>query len=95
MIFCNVSSTLKEKDDKIRHLETEYSKLLDRLKTEKKEREKITFEHQTTISDLKRKAGKQLDKTLKDENDRLKSQLNKLNIDNAELRSDVDRLRTR
>ena len=59
MIFCSVSSTLKEKDD------------------------------------LKRKAGKQLDKTLKDENDRLKSQLNKLNKDNAELRSDVDRLRTR
>ena len=45
--------------------------------------------------DLKRKAGKQLDKTLKDENDRLKSQLNKLDKDNAELRSDVDRLRTR
>ena len=59
MIFCSVSSTLKEKDD------------------------------------LKRKAGKQLDKTLKDENDRLKSQLNKLNKDNAELRSVVDRLRTR
>jgi hypothetical protein len=59
MIFCSVSSTLKEKDD------------------------------------LKRKAGKQLDKTLKDENDRLKSQLNKLNKDNAELRSVVDQLRTR
>ena len=59
MIFCSVSSTLKEKDD------------------------------------LKRKAGKQLDKTLEDENDKLKSQLNKLNKDNAELRSVVDRLRTR
>jgi hypothetical protein len=43
MIFCSVSSTIKEKDD------------------------------------LKCKAGKQLDKTLEDENDRLKSQLNKLN----------------
>ena len=59
MIFCSVSSTLKEKDD------------------------------------LKRKAGKQLDKTLEDENDRLKSQLNKLDKDNAELRSVVDQLRTR
>ena len=59
MIFCSVSSTLKEKND------------------------------------LKRKAGKQLDKTLEDENDKLKSQLNKLNKDNAELRSDVDRFHTR
>ena len=59
MIFCSVSSTLKEKDD------------------------------------LKRKAGKQLDKTLEDENDKLKSQLNKLNKDNDELRSVVDQLRTR
>ena len=45
--------------------------------------------------DLKCKAGKQLDKTLKDENDRLKSQLSKLDKDNAELRSVVDQLRTR
>ena len=59
MIFCSVSSTIKEKDD------------------------------------LKRKAEKQLDKTLEDENDRLKSQLNKLNKDNAELRSVVDQLRTK
>jgi DNA anti-recombination protein RmuC len=59
------------------------------------ERDKISDAHQTTISELKRKYGKQLDKTLKDENDRLKSQLNKLHVDNAELRSDVDRLRTR
>ena len=95
MIFCSVSNTLKEKDDEIRHLKEEYNKIVVILKTEKEEREKISFEHEKTISDLKRKAGKQLDKTLKDENDRLKSQLNKLNIDNAELRSDVDRLRTR
>ena len=66
-----------------------------RLDNAIKEKDKISFEYQATILDLKRNAGKQLDKTLKDENDRLKSQLNKLNIDNAELRSDVDRRRTR
>ena len=66
-----------------------------RLSKTIEEKDKISHEHQTTISEFKRKYGKQLDKTLKDENDRLKSQLNKLNIDNAELRSDVDRLRTR
>jgi DNA anti-recombination protein RmuC len=66
-----------------------------RLSKTIEERDKISDAHQTTISELKRKYGKQLDKTLKDENDRLKSQLNKLHVDNAELRSDVDRLRTR
>ena len=68
---------------------------MNRLDKAIKEKDKISHEHQTTISELKQKYGKQLDKTLKDENDRLKDQLNKLNIDNAELRSDVDRLRTR
>jgi demethoxyubiquinone hydroxylase (CLK1/Coq7/Cat5 family) len=53
------------------------------------EKETISYEHQTTISELKRKYEKQLDKTLKDENDRLKVQLNKLNIDNAELRNNT------
>ena len=68
---------------------------MDRLSKTIEERDKISDAHQTTISELKRKYGKQLDKTLKDENDRLKSQLNKLHVDNVELRSDVDRLRTR
>ena len=66
-----------------------------RLSKTIEERDKISDAHQTTISELKWKYGKQLDKTLKDENDRLKSQLNKLHVDNVELRSDVDRLRTR
>jgi len=42
-----------------------------RLKEEIAGKEKISNEHKRTISDLKRKYGKQLDQTLKDENDRL------------------------
>jgi molybdopterin converting factor small subunit len=42
---------------------------VDRLSKTIEERDKISDAHQTTISELKRKYGKQLDKTLKDEND--------------------------
>jgi len=64
-------STFKERDDKIQYLEKKYRIIMVRLKEEIAGKEKISNEHKRTISDLKRKYGKQLDQTLKDENDRL------------------------
>lgn len=87
-------SELKKKDDDIKHINTEYAKIVKKLKEEIKAKEKLQKDHDKTISELKRSAGKQLDKTLKDENDRMKRQADAMNVEIDELRREVDRLRT-
>lgn len=86
---------MKKKDAELKHIDAEYAKILKRLKEETKAKEKLQTDHDKTISELKRSAGKQLDKTLKDENDRMKRQADTMNVEIDELHREVDRLRTR
>ncbi|XP_052076770.1 uncharacterized protein LOC127714772 [Mytilus californianus] len=84
----------KRKDKKIDELEKELSVMKKLLKQEKAEREKINHGHEKMISDLKHAHGKNLDKTLRDENDRLKHEIDKITIEKEDLGKEVDRLRT-
>ncbi|XP_063415875.1 uncharacterized protein LOC134697526 [Mytilus trossulus] len=84
----------KEKDKRIEELEKELSRVEKKLKKETAEREKLNHEHDKMISDLKHARGKNLDKTLKEENDRLKHEVDKIIIEKEDLGKEVDRLRT-
>ncbi|XP_076117907.1 uncharacterized protein LOC143085445 isoform X2 [Mytilus galloprovincialis] len=84
----------KEKDKRIEELEKELLRVEKKLKKETAEREKLNHEHDKMISDLKHARGKSLDKTLKEENDRLKHEIDKITIEKEDLGTEVDRLRT-
>lgn len=85
----------KAKDKKIEELEKELLRVERKLKKETAEREKLNHEHDKMISDLKHARGKSLDKTLKEENDRLKHEIDKITIEKEDLGTEVDRLRTK
>ncbi|CAC5413590.1 unnamed protein product [Mytilus coruscus] len=87
-------SESKAKDKKIDDLEKKLSRVETKLEKETAEREKINHEHEKMISDLKHARGKNLDKTLREENDRLKQQIDKITIEKEDLGTEVDRLRT-
>ncbi|CAG2229812.1 unnamed protein product [Mytilus edulis] len=57
----------------------------------KKANNRLSMEREKTILDVKKTS---VDQTLKDENSRLNDKLNQLNIDNADLRKELDRART-
>ncbi|VDI34373.1 Hypothetical predicted protein, partial [Mytilus galloprovincialis] len=84
----------KEKDKRIEELEKELYRVEKKLKKETAEREKLNHEHDKMISELKHTRGKNLDKTLKEENDRLKHEIDKITIEKEDLGTEVDRLRT-
>lgn len=90
----NEKSESKAKDKKIDDLEKKLSRVETKLKKETAEREKINHEHEKMISDLKHARGKNLDKTLREENDRLKQHIDKITIEKEDLGTEVDRLRT-
>ncbi|CAG2229813.1 unnamed protein product [Mytilus edulis] len=89
-----MQSESKAKDKTIDDLKKELSNTKTLLQQEKAEREKLNHQHEKMISDLKHTRGKNLDKTLKEENDRLKHQIDKITIEKEDLGTEVDRLRT-
>lgn len=70
----------------------QYDKLLAEVDAVKKQKNRLSMEREKIVYDFKKTSA---DKTLKDETSRLQGELNKLNIENAGLRKEVDRIRTR
>lgn len=69
-----------------------YDNILAERDAEKRARNRLSVEHDKTILDLSKSSG---DQSLKDETSRLHKELNQRNIENAELRKELDRARTR
>lgn len=70
----------------------QYDTLLADFNEEKKAKNRLSVRHENTILDFTKTS---TDQTLKDENSRLHEELNSLNIENAGLHKEVDRVRTR
>lgn len=70
----------------------QYDKLLAEVDAVKKQKNRLSMEREKIVYDFKKTSA---DKTLKDETSRLQGELNKLNIENAGLRKEIDRIRTR
>ncbi|XP_052076577.1 uncharacterized protein LOC127714537 [Mytilus californianus] len=91
----NENKRLKKENEELNHRlleqKKQYDKLLAEVEAEKKQKNRLSIEREKTFNDLKKTS---VDKTLKDENSRLHEELNKLNIENAGLRKEVDRIRT-
>ncbi|XP_076117909.1 uncharacterized protein LOC143085446 isoform X2 [Mytilus galloprovincialis] len=81
----------KELNQRLLERNRQYDKLLAEVDAEKKQKNRLSMEREKTVNDFKKTS---VDKSLKDETSRLQGELNKLNIENAGLRKEVDRIRT-
>lgn len=84
---------VQTRDTRIQSLEEKCEELTKKIQKQQMEADKLIFEHQKTIVSFEETSGTAIDEIMKKELDSLKEIIKKQKINEAEMKSEIDRLR--